>query len=99
MPQDNGLIITKKNTISKVLGIKEEKDGGLVEAENDKKDDSQKWTVTTVKKDSKIFHMFSINDLVLTGKWNINIQGNISTETKVGCIMCIATYFKTKIVH
>ena len=101
MPQDPGHIITDKTTTpQKVLGIKPETDGvKLVQPEDkdDTLDDTQIWTVTTVKKDSKIFHMFSINDFVLTGKWNINVQGNISAETKVGCIMCIAPYFKTKI--
>ena len=110
MPQVPGPIITNKNTTpQKVLEIKPETDGvKLVQPEDEKsnKADTQIWTVTTVKKDSKIFHMFSINDFVLTGKWNINVQGNISAETKVGCItnviyerplMCIATYFKTKI--
>ena len=101
MPQVPGPIITNKNTTpQKVLEIKPETDGvKLVQPEDEKsnKADTQIWTVTTVKKDSKIFHMFSINDFVLTGKWNINVQGNISAETKVGCIVCIATYFKTKI--
>ena len=89
MPQVPGPIITNKNTTpQKVLEIKPETDGvKLVQPEDEKsnKADTQIWTVTTVKKDSKIFHMFSINDFVLTGKWNINVQGNISA--KVGCIM------------
>ena len=96
VPQGNGLIETDKDN-DKVLGIK---DGGLVGSVNDEKDGTQEWTVTTVEKDSgEELYMFSIDDWVLTGNWKINVQGNVFAETIVGCIMCIATYFKTKIGH
>ena len=75
VPEGSGLIVTNNN--KEVLGIEEEKDGGLVVSENDKEDGSQEWTVTTVEKDTQTFHVFSIKDFVLTGKWNINVQGNV----------------------
>ena len=102
VPQEQGFLIktNKDGKDERFLGIKEEKDGGKVapeaeETDGPTKDKTQLWNVDTVVIDSKTYHIFSINDFVLTGKWKINVQGNLSAVTIVGCIMCIATYFKT----
>ena len=85
MPQKEGFITTNnEDKPEKVLGMKDEVNGVILvkpEDKNDQKD--QKWTVTTVAKGPEVLLMFSINDLVLTGKWNIIVQGNISAETIV----------------
>ena len=83
MPQGNGFIIKDKNKVpQKVLGIQEKTDGSLVDTEDKNVDDSlQKWTVTTLAKDSgEELLMFSIDGLVLTGNWNINVQGNYALQ-------------------
>ena len=100
MPQEQGFLIKTNKNGNKVLGIEEEKDGAKVAPEktdSPTKDKTQLWNVDTVVEDTETFHIFSINDFVLTGKWNITVQGNLSAETIVGCIMCISEGNKLEI--